>query len=99
MSPYQRGLTIGMSLIGAKSTQVEVELDITRGALRSTLSFAQLRDEGFSQQRSGRPLEYTLADERNLVRHVRLHLKDTYAQVIVACSLRIKKTTIKKILW
>jgi hypothetical protein len=57
-----------------------------------------LRDEGFSQQRSGRPLEYTPADERNLARHVRLHPKDTYAQVIVACSLGIKKTTIKKIL-
>src|ERR1700726_3201684 len=80
MSPYQRGIAIGMSLIGGKSQQIEVALDISRRALRSTLTMAQLREEGFAQRRSGRLLEYTPAEERKLIRHVRLYPKDTYAQ-------------------
>jgi hypothetical protein len=77
MSLYQRGLAVGMNLMGVKSTQIKAELDITRGALRSTLSFAQLRDEGESRRRSGWLLEYTLADKQNLVHYIQLHLKDT----------------------
>jgi hypothetical protein len=98
MSPYQRGIAIGMSVMGGKLQQIEVALDISRAALRCTLTMAQLREEGFAQRRSGRPLKYTPAEERKPVRHVRLYPKDTYAQLIVACELGIKNTTIIKIL-
>jgi transposase len=98
LSPYQRGRVIGMTEEGAKSSKIAATLNISRGAIRSTLSLDHLRDEGNPQPRCGPPLRYTPADERNLLRHVRLHPKDTYTQVIEACNLRIKKDTVKKIL-
>ena len=87
-----------MKLVGSKPKEIHDTLDISRGALRSTLSLDYLRDEGHSQLRSGRPKEYTEAEERKLIRHVRLYPKDTYVQVRTACDLSIKRTTIKKIL-
>ncbi|KAG9229192.1 hypothetical protein BJ875DRAFT_387853, partial [Amylocarpus encephaloides] len=41
---------------------------------------------------------YTDTDKRALLRHVRLHPKDTYAQVKIACGLGCLVSTIKKIL-
>ena len=73
-------------------------MQISRGAIRSTLTLDHLRVEGHVQTRTGRPIEYTHADERKLLRHVRLHPKDTYAEVIIACGLLIKRDTIKRIL-
>ena len=87
-----------MKLAGLKPKEIHDILDISREALRSTLSLDHLWDEGHSQLRSGRPKEYTEAEERKLIRHVRLHPKDTYTQVRTACDLSIKRTTIKKIL-
>ena len=87
-----------MRLSGRSNAQIQADLKISRGALRSTLTKDQLRDEGKNQLRCGTPLKYTEADERNLIRHVRLNPKDTYAQVIEACALNIKKDTVKKIL-
>ncbi|KAF2175929.1 hypothetical protein K469DRAFT_679342 [Zopfia rhizophila CBS 207.26] len=98
LTPYQRGIAIGLKLAGAKSKDIQVDLNISRGALRSTLSLNQLRNQGVSQARIGAPKSYIEAEERKLIRHVRLHPKDTYAQVKKACTLRCGKTTIKKIL-
>jgi hypothetical protein len=98
LSPYQRGLALGMKLAGAKPIDIRTALNVSRGALRSTFSLDDLRNEGKSQLRSGRPKEYTIVEERKLIRHVRLNPKDTYAQVREACQLSIQKGTIKKIL-
>ena len=46
----------------------------------------------------GRCSPVPTAEERKLIRHVRLNPKDTYAQVTEACQPSIKKGTIKKIL-
>ena len=68
-----------MQMQGAKSAQIEVALDISREALRSTLTLADIRTEGETQARSGARKSYTDAEELLMVRHVRLHPKDTYA--------------------
>ncbi|PMD31062.1 hypothetical protein L207DRAFT_537485 [Hyaloscypha variabilis F] len=41
---------------------------------------------------------YTPAQERRCVRHARLNLKDIYQQVIDACGLLYRRSTVKKIL-
>ena len=87
-----------MKLVGSKPKEIRDTLDISREALRSTLSLDYLRDEGHPQLRSGRPKEYIEAEERKLIRYVRLYPKDTYIQVRIACDLSIKCTIIKKIL-
>jgi transposase len=98
LSPYQRGRILGLTEGGIKSSNIQNLLDVSRGAVESTLKREHLRNEGNTQARSGRPREYTDTTERKILRHVRLHPKDTYTQLILACELSIKKTTIKTIL-
>jgi len=98
LSLYQRGRIIGLVEKGVKPPEIADRLKCSRGAVRSTLVYIILRDEGEQQPRSGRPLEYTPADERNLLRHVRLNPKDLYEEYRRAYGLEIKRATIKRIL-
>ena len=98
LTPYQRGVAIGMTFKGAKSSEIEVALDCSHGALRSTLKFAHLHNEGKSQPRTGVPKACTDADEQNLLRHIRKNPKDSYAKVQEACGMKCSKSTIKRIL-
>jgi hypothetical protein len=86
LTPYEREIAIGMSRAGAKPIDIQIDLDISRGALRSTLSLQELRYQGETQTRSGPPVRYTEADERNLLRYVRKYPKDTYEQTRVTCN-------------
>ena len=98
LSPYQRGRILGLTEGGMKSSNIQNLLNVSRGAIESTLKLEHLRNEGNTQLRSGRPKCYSEATERKILRHVRLHPKDTYVQVILACELTIKRGTIKSIL-
>ena len=70
LTPYQRGVAIGMTFKGAKSAEVEIALNCSCRAIRSTLQSTQQRDKGKSQARIGAPKSYTDADERNLLCHI-----------------------------
>ena len=59
-----------MSFKNAKLSEIEIALDCSHGALRSTLKFANLCNEGQSQTQIGAPKSYTDADECNLLRHI-----------------------------
>ena len=98
LSPYQRGKIVGLTARGEKSRSIEDLLKVSRGAVRSTIQLDHVRHEGNPQVRSGRPKEYSEATIRKIIRHVRLQLKDSYAELIRACDLSIKRTTIKSIL-
>ena len=87
-----------MKISGAQPKVIREALDISRGALRSTLSLYDSRLAGASLPRTGRPRSYTDADERLILRHVRLNPKDTYVQVLAATQIDIKRDTLKKIL-
>jgi hypothetical protein len=98
LSLYQRGIAIGIRKASTKYKEIEINLDISTGALRSTLTKEQLRPEGIAQSRSGRPTTYSEVDERNLLQHVRLNPKHTYEEARVACNFPRKRDTIKCIL-
>ena len=49
LTPYMRGKAVGLSLKGAKSTEIQDLLKISHGALRSTFTLDQLHDQGVSQ--------------------------------------------------
>jgi hypothetical protein len=66
--------------------------------VQSTIAQDSLREDGHSIPRSGAPKSWRPAEERRVLRRVRSFPEDTYAQVIMACSLGFKKTTVKKIL-
>ena len=98
LTPYSRGKIVGLSLKGAKPTEIQNFLKITRSALCSTLSLDYLQDEGMSQPQTGRPKVYTEAEERLVVCHARINPKDSYTQVKKVCNLSFSHRTIKKIL-
>jgi hypothetical protein len=98
LSPYIRGRVIGMSAEGASSSKIARHLDLAESTIKYTIKIDPLRIEGFSIPKAPRQKSYTDADERVLLRHVRLNPKDTYQQTIDACRLSCKRETVKKIL-
>jgi hypothetical protein len=98
LTPYMRGKIIGCSLFGSSPTEVAVGLNLERSTVRYTLIQDVLRHEGSSLPKDPRRKSYSIAEERKLLRHVRLHPKDTYKQVKTACALICSISTIKTIL-
>jgi len=98
LTPYQRGIAKGMRLSGVKYTDIQTTLNITKGALCSTLALDDSRDDGASLPRSGRPLSYSEAEERLVIRHIRKNPKDDYRTVLEACGVGFRKSTLKRIL-
>ena len=58
LSPYQRGEISGMQRAGKTPTQIELELDLSRGAIRYTLATIQVRDKGKPMPKSSTPVQY-----------------------------------------
>jgi hypothetical protein len=82
ISPYIRGQVQGQAFKGAKPAEIVTDLNLTRNIINYTLQQDELRNNGESLSRKLRGKSYTDAEERLLIRHVRLNLKDTYQQVI-----------------
>jgi len=93
-----RGKVAALASKGGNSYTIARDLLLTRSTVQYTLKQDPLRNDGESLPRKPRERSYTDADERVLLRHVRLNPKDTYKQVIIACGLKCKTSTVKKIL-
>jgi hypothetical protein len=93
-----RGKIAGKASEGAKSAAIAIKLKIPRKTIEYTLQQDELRDEGHSLLRKPRGKSYTDAQERRIIRYVRINLKATYQEVIDACELGYKRSTVKKIL-
>jgi hypothetical protein len=78
ISPYMRGQVQGQAFKGAKPAEIAADLNLTRSTVNYTLQQDELRNNGESLPRKPRGKSYTDAEERLLIRHVRLNLKDTY---------------------
>jgi hypothetical protein len=87
-----------MRKANTKYNEIEIDLDISTGALCFTLTKEQLRPKGIAQSRSGRPIIYSEANKRNLLRHVCLNPNHTYKEVRVTYKFPGKKDTIMRIL-
>src|SRR5882762_9844000 len=87
LKPYMRGVVHGLHLKGATPTQIALGLELDRGTVRYTIQQDPFRDDGETLPKDPRRKSYTLAEERLLLRHVRLNPKDTYATVIHVLGL------------
>jgi hypothetical protein len=67
----KKNLVIRVAQQDTKNKQIQIDLDITRGILRSTLTFEQLRNKNKTQSYSGRLILYTKTNEQNLLYYVR----------------------------
>ncbi|KFY70741.1 hypothetical protein V499_08970 [Pseudogymnoascus sp. VKM F-103] len=98
LSPYQRGQIIGRQSEGATPTKIARDLNLDRSTVRYTIATDPFRTEGKSLPRTPRGKSYTEAEQRLILRHVRLHPKDTYQEVKDACKVKCSCSTIKRIL-
>ena len=80
------------------TTSTIARLSLPRSTIQSTLDLDELRNNGESQPRIGRPLSYTPSDERRILRIVRAHPKLTYRELLSQLGLEIHPNTVKKIL-
>ena len=98
LSPYARGVIAGKASAGAKPSEIAAELKLEYSTVYRTIQLDLARHEGASLHRTPRKKSYTEADERILLRHVRLNPKDTYAMIKIVCGLACSKSTLRKIL-
>jgi transposase len=98
LSPYARGVIAGKASAGAKPSEIAAELKLEYSTVYRTIQLDLARHEGASLPRTPRKKSYTEADERILLRHVRLNPKDTYAMIKIVCGLACSKSTLRKIL-
>jgi transcriptional antiterminator len=78
INPYIHGQVTGQAFKGAKNAQIAKDLNLSNNTIRYTLQQDELRANGESLPRKPRGKSYTDAEERLLIRHVRLNPKDTY---------------------
>jgi hypothetical protein len=98
ISPYMRGRVMGLASLGLNTYAVARDLNIDRSTVQYTIKQDGLRKEGKSIPRKLRGKSYTDAEERLLLRHVRLNPKDTYEQTITSCGLSCSPRTVYTIL-
>ncbi|KAG4427249.1 hypothetical protein IFR05_017268 [Cadophora sp. M221] len=99
LSLYLRGQILGQARRYTNPYEIARDLKLNFSTIKYTIKQEPLCDDGKSLPRKPRGKSYTVAaEERKLLRHVRLHPKDTYQEVITACSLSCKETAVKKIL-
>src|ERR1700712_3214966 len=93
LSPYMRGRIVGQAEGGATPSKIARDFDLEYSTVYRTIQHDLLRHEGKSLPKTPRKKSYTDADERALLRHVRLNPKDTYKQVKegtgVTCSRKL----------
>ncbi|CZT53422.1 uncharacterized protein RSE6_14972 [Rhynchosporium secalis] len=98
ISPYMQGQVAIPSRYSLMPTFISRLINLPRSIVKYTLAQDELRDEGVSLLRKAKGKSYIIAEERKIIRHVRLNPKDIYKEVIKACQLEYKITTLKKIL-
>ena len=73
-----RGKIAGYRLFTSSPAEIIMGLNIRLPTVRYTLSVDYLRYKGSTLLKDPRRKSYSLAEERMLLRHVRLYPKDTY---------------------
>ena len=98
ISPYLRAKIAGKAEAGVRPAELTQEYGLEYSTVWRTIQLDLKRHEGESLPKAPRKKSYTEAEERLLLRHIRLNPKDTYAEVKRACRLACSRSTIKKIL-
>jgi hypothetical protein len=96
LTPFERGCIIGRYSLDGKPASVAAYYSMPRQTVESIIKASPYRIQGANLPKSGRPKVYTDRDYRSLLRHIRLHLKDTYDQVRIATGCAFKNDTIRR---
>ncbi|RDL41719.1 uncharacterized protein BP5553_01698 [Venustampulla echinocandica] len=97
LTPYERGRIIGARIAGLSARQIELEMKVSRSAVRGTIALEILRSNGVSLPRPGRPILYTERDRRSMLRNLRSYPKLTFQQRREDTGLKMSNTYIKNL--
>jgi hypothetical protein len=95
LSRYERGLIVGASIGGLTPREIEVEFNVSRGAVRRILELQHIRQDGASLSRAGARLKYSARDRRALLAYIRKYPKATFDQRREDLGLKMSNTYIK----
>jgi hypothetical protein len=98
LSPQSRGKIIGAYIAGARPSAISRLFSTPDSTIRTTLSMASIRPHGLSLPKPGRPIKYSVQDERSVLRFIRLNPQTKYNAIKEVCGLTISHSTIKRIL-
>ena len=87
LSPYQRGEIVGLRKGSKSPREIEVELSLSRRAVRYTLESIQVCDKGKTLPRSGMLVKYDSQACQHMLYNLRNHPKMTYKQRRTATGL------------
>jgi hypothetical protein len=89
LDQFTRGQIVGAAKCGLALRAISRQLSIPYTTIQRTVSQEQLRNNGTSLPRSGRPKKSSKQDERLLLRVVRRFPKYTYQQLLAFTGLKI----------
>jgi hypothetical protein len=95
LSPYQRGQIVGARKTGSSLKEIGNELGHSREAIRRTLEFIYIRDEGYTLPRSGTPLKYTSRARWRMLQCLRSYPKMSYEKRREATGLKMSDSYIR----
>ena len=88
LTPYQRGIILGLHSQGASFRDIENQHGIARSTVADTIKFDSIRKDGHSVRRLGRPPKHDARVDRRIIRYVRITPKSTYKQMRKALQIQ-----------
>ena len=98
LTPYQRGIILGLHSQGASFRDIENQHGIARSTVADTIKFDSIRKDGHSVRRPSRPPKHDARVDRRIIRYVRITPKSTYKQMREALQILLSNNTIARIL-
>ena len=98
LSPYERGLLVGASALGATAVEVEKVSGVPESIVRTTLSRASERHNGETKPRSGRPGRLSIRDQRHIIRIARVQPTITYKNLQKEAGVVCSRSTLYRCL-
>src|SRR5438045_1615336 len=98
LTPYQRGIILGLHSQGASFRDIENQHGIARSTAADTIKFDSIRKDSHSVRRLSRPPKHNTRVNRRIIRYIRITSKSTYKQVREALQILLSDDTIAQIL-
>jgi hypothetical protein len=97
LSPYIRGKNVSIADQGASVSEIQAQFQVSRQAVRGSITQDFQRPEGELAPCSGRHSTYTIQDERIMLRNLRLYPKSTFNDCRRETGLEMSNSTIKRL--
>src|SRR5438552_4800055 len=99
LTPYQRGIILGLHSQGASFRDIENQHGIARSTVADTIKFDSIRKDSHSVRRPGQPPKYNTRVDRRIIRYIRItpksrseeHTSELQSPDHLVCRLLLEK--------